>query len=318
MKTTLTILFSLILISSFGQTQGDKIASIKKEQDEKQKQIRANAGEEILKINDTFYVLQPLGIVAGNLLVFITSEGLLMVDDQWEIVADLISEKISQFSDKPLKYIINTHHHDDHIDGNKAFGKQNVKIIAHQFVRNTLQSLTNVYTAGEVLESYPTYALPSTVFKNEMTLFFDDEPIVLKHFGNGHTGGDIIIHFKKSNIIHAGDSFVTYGYPFVDLNNGGSFEGFIRTLDGIISMADENTIIIPGHGPFCSVDDVKVLRNIIQEHFTMTKKGLEMGWSVATIANKIESELKPWDIKPPIIIYESKEAYIRKIIESLQ
>lgn len=315
MKNYLTLIFSFFVFISFAQTQAEKI---KKEKDEKFAQIRAKAGQEIIKINETFYVLRPLGIVAGNLVIFITEEGLVMVDDQWEIVEELITEKIQQFTDKPLKYIINTHHHDDHIDGNKAFGKQQVKIIAHQFVRKTLEGLSDVYSAGEVLENYPANALPTTVYKEEMTLYIGEEPILLKHFGSGHTAGDTIIYFEKSNIIHAGDSFVTYGYPFVDLNNGGSFSGFINTLDGIISLADEKTIIIPGHGPLSTVEDVKKLRNTINEHFTMTKKGLEMGWSVETIASKIKSELKPWDIDPPILIYDSKQAYIRAIIESIK
>ena len=92
-------------------------------------------------------------------------------------------------------------------------------------------------------------------------------------------------------MIHAGDSFVTYGYPFVDLNDGGSFKGFINILSQIIALSNDQTKIIPGHGPVCDIKDVIALKKILQEHYEITEKGIAGGWSVKQIMNEIKSEL---------------------------
>ena len=116
---------------------------------------------------------------------------------------------------------------------------------------------------------------------------------------------------KKNNVIHAGDSFVTYGYPFVDLNDGGSFKGFINILSQIIAISNGQTKIIPGHGPVCDINDVITLKNILQEHYEITKKGFTEGLSVEQIMAEIKSELNgPGNI--------TKEDFIKNIIYDLK
>ena len=142
-----------------------------------------------------------------------------------------------------------------------------------------------------IQDKYPDFALPSTVYNSTMKIYVDDEEIQLLYFGPGHTDGDTIAFFKNNNVIHAGDSFVTYGYPYVDLNDGGSFKGFINTLSQIIAISNEQTKIIPGHGPVCNVGDVITLKNILQEHYDITEKGFTEGLSIEQIMAKIKSEL---------------------------
>lgn len=284
----------IILFSSFStaQTNDMDLEAFKK----REKDVKNNLTEEIVKINDTFFMIKPIGGVAGNIGVFISDEGLVLVDDQWEIIEDLILETIKSISKKEVSFIINTHFHHDHVDGNKAFGKKGIPIISHENVRKRLKRKTILYPNPKnnfimVQDKHPDYALPSTVYNSTMKIYVDDEEIQLSNFGPGHTDGDTIVFFKKNNVIHAGDSFVTYGYPFVDLNDGGSFRGFINILSQIIALSNDQTKIIPGHGPVCDINDVIALKKILQEHYEITEKGIAGGWSVKQIMDEIKSEL---------------------------
>ena len=284
----------IILFSSFStaQTNDMDLEAFRKVE----KDVKNNLAEEIVKINDTFFMIKPIGVVAGNIGVFISDEGLVLVDDQWEIIEDLILETIKSISKKEVSFIINTHFHHDHVDGNKAFGKKGIPIISHENVRKRLKRKTILYPNPKnnfimVQDKHPDYALPSTVYNSTMKIYVDDEEIQLSNFGPGHTDGDTIVFFKKNNVIHAGDSFVTYGYPFVDLNDGGSFRGFINILSQIIALSNDQTKIIPGHGPVCDINDVIALKKILQEHYEITEKGIAGGWSVKQIMDEIKSEL---------------------------
>ena len=304
----------IICFSSFSiaQTNDKDLEAFRKVE----KDVENNLTEEIVKINDTFFMIKPRGGVAGNIGVFISDKGLVLVDDQWEIIEDLILETIKSISKKEVSFIINTHFHYDHVGGNKAFGKKGIPIVSHENVRKRLKRKTKLYGHPQhnynmVQDKYPDYALPSTVYNSTMKIYIDDEEIQLSNFGPGHTDGDTIVFFKKSNVIHAGDSFVTYGYPFVDLNDGGSFKGFINILSQIIAISNGQTKIIPGHGPVCDINDVITLKNILQEHYEITEKGYTEGLSVEQIMAEIKSELNgPGNI--------TKEDFIKNIIYDLK
>jgi glyoxylase-like metal-dependent hydrolase (beta-lactamase superfamily II) len=304
----------IILFSSFSiaQTNDKDLEAFRKVE----KDVENNLTEEIVKINDTFFMIKPIGGVAGNIGVFISDKGLVLVDDQWEIIEDLILETIKSISKKEVSFIINTHFHYDHVDGNKAFGKKGIPIVSHENVRKRLKRKTKLYGHPQhnynmVQDKYPDYALPSTVYNSTMKIYIDDEEIQLSNFGPGHTDGDTIVFFKKNNVIHAGDSFVTYGYPFVDLNDGGSFKGFINILSQIIAISNGQTKIIPGHGPVCDINDVINLKNILQEHYEITEKGFTEGLSVEQIMAEIKSELNgPGNI--------TKKDFIKNIIYDLK
>ena len=246
-------------------------------------------------------------LVFQNLLMVSSNANI----DRIQIIEDLILETIKSISKKEVSFIINTHFHYDHVDGNKAFGKKGIPIISHENVRKRLKRKTKLYGHPQhnynmVQDKYPDYALPSTVYNSTMKIYIDDEEIQLSNFGPGHTDGDTIVFFKKNNVIHAGDSFVTYGYPFVDLNDGGSFKGFINILSQIIAISNGQTKIIPGHGPVCDINDVITLKNILQEHYEITEKGFIEGLSVKEIMAEIKSELNgPGNI--------TKEDFIKNI-----
>jgi glyoxylase-like metal-dependent hydrolase (beta-lactamase superfamily II) len=249
------------------------------------------------------------GPISGNIGVFVSKDGLIVIDDQYEINEGKILNAISEISTLPIKLIINTHFHHDHSDGNKAFGKLNIPIYAHKNVRKRLNRNSVLYGSNRLIEKYPDEALPSLTYSSLMSLYDSGEEIQLYNFGKGHTDGDTVIFFRNSNVIHAGDSFVTYGYPYVDLNNGGSFKGFLNILNMIISLSDNNTKIIPGHGPVSDINDVIKFRDIVREHVNKTIQGFSNGNSLNEIISSIKSSFEG---------DRTKEDFIKAIIFDLK
>jgi glyoxylase-like metal-dependent hydrolase (beta-lactamase superfamily II) len=266
--------------------------------------------EEVSFVSDNIYMIASVGgPIAGNIGVFVSDDGLIVIDDQYEINEEKILNALSEISNLPIKLIINTHFHHDHSDGNKAFGKLNIPIYAHKNVRKRLSRNSVLYGSNRLIEKYPNEALPSLTYSSLMSLYESDEEIQLYNFGKGHTDGDTVIFFKNSNVIHAGDTFVTYGYPYIDLNNGGSFEGFLNILNMIISLSDSDTKIIPGHGPICDINDVIKFRDIVREHFNKTVHGYKNGDSVNDIISSIESSFEG---------ERTKEDFVKAIIFDLE
>ena len=249
---------------------------------------------EIEKINDQFYMLVGGG---GNVGVFVSEDEVILIDNKYEIIEDILMASLRKITDKPIKYIINTHFHHDHSDGNRAFGKQGIPILSHQNAKKRMMEDAELYGGilefikGFVQPKYDSNSLPVITYDSKMTLSEGSEEIELYNFGNAHTDGDSIVVFKNSNIIHTGDAFVTYGYPFVDLNNGGSIKGLINFLGTLENMCDENTIIMPGHGGFSKKEDVTKLKNTLADLYNKTVVGLKNGLSYEEISKTIEETL---------------------------
>ena len=261
------------------------------------KQASENLTLRVEKIKDNLYMIEGLGAGMGNIGLFVSDNGLIMIDNSFEIVEDLITSTIRDISPKPFKYILNTHHHYDHSDGNRAYGKMNIPIISHKNVlerqKNASKAYGGIFKVLEGFEAPPheDKELPTITFSEKITLHEGDEIINLYYFGPGHTDGESIIKFDKANVIHTGDSFIMYGLPFVDLIGGGSIKGFIKNLDKIISISDQQTIIIPGHGPLSNVEKVRQFRNDLNEYYQKTLEGYNAGLSIKEISNSINSDL---------------------------
>ncbi|MEK9756396.1 MAG: MBL fold metallo-hydrolase [Bacteroidota bacterium] len=249
---------------------------------------------DIPSLSDKVSVLRAVsgGPGGGNIGVYKSSDGFILIDDQFEVNEVKILEALKSIADLPVKLIINTHYHGDHTGGNIVFGKQNIPIYAHSNVRKRLNRDTNQFGRyARLVKKYPQEALPTTTYSKHMILYDDFEEINLYFFGNGHTDGDTIIFFKNDNIIHAGDTFTVGGYPYIDIDNGGRLGGLINILNMIISLSDENTKIIPGHGDISSVSDVSKRRNILKIFYEEAEKGFQSGLSVEEVLNNIPYDL---------------------------
>jgi glyoxylase-like metal-dependent hydrolase (beta-lactamase superfamily II) len=244
----------------------------------------------VSKVAGNVYMLEGAG---GNIGVSVGEDGIVIVDDQFAPLADKIRTALKGISDKPLRFIINTHFHFDHTDGNKAL--HDATIVAHDNVRKRMASGAEGSVGGSPLfkqEPSPTEALPVITFQHDVTIHVNGEDIRVLHAPSGHTDGDSIVYFPKSKVAHMGDDFVTYGFPFVDLNNGGSVKGLIGALEETIASLPADVRIIPGHGPISTPDDVRTFIKMLKDTFAVVEQGIEQGKTLRQLQQ--EKALEPW------------------------
>ena len=189
------------------------------------------------KIADDLNVIVGSG---GNVAVLTTDEGVILVDDKFERNVPDILAKVKDLTDKPIRYVLNTHHHGDHSGGNAKLMESSVEIIAHKNARANL-----------VKNSQP--GVTRMAFSDEFELHLGGKEVRARHLGFGHTNGDAVMYFPKHRVVHTGDLFVR-GTPFIDYANGGSSDAWIKTLDGILAL-DFDTLI-PGHGAISKREDL--------------------------------------------------------------
>ena len=192
----------------------------------------------------------------GNIGVSTGSDGLLIIDDQYAPLAAKIRAALSQLGSDTPKFLLNTHFHGDHTGGNADFGTASI-IIAHENVRGRL-------VAGDS----PGSALPVITFDDDVTVHFNGENITLIHMPRGHTDTDSVVMFEDSNVIHMGDHFFNGGFPFVDLASGGTVQGYISNLEKALSWIDDDTSVIPGHGPLGTKADLLAFYNVVKDTST--------------------------------------------------
>ncbi len=200
---------------------------------------------------------------AGNVGVSVGKDGVFMIDDQFAPMAPKISAAVARLTDKPVRYLLNTHWHGDHSGGNATFGGQGIVIVAHDNVRTRMSTEHfNAFFKSTTPPS-PAEALPVITFSDRMTFHFNADTIRVIHIPGAHTDGDAMFYFEKADVLHAGDVFVLYGYPFIDLSSGGSTAGMIAGLDQILGLIGPETLVIPGHGPVVRRDRVEAFRGML-------------------------------------------------------
>ena len=212
------------------------------------------------KINATTYMLTGAG---GNIGVSVGDDALFLIDDQYAPMTPKIKAALAAISSKPVKFVINTHWHDDHSGGNENFGKADAVIVAHENVRKRMSSGQLIEFLGRTVTASPKVALPVVTFTRDITFHLNGEELYVQHMPNAHTDGDAIIRFRKSNVVHMGDLFFNKNYPFIDISSGGSIDGVIAAADKVLAEADEATRIIPGHGVLASKADLAAYRAML-------------------------------------------------------
>jgi glyoxylase-like metal-dependent hydrolase (beta-lactamase superfamily II) len=225
----------------------------------------------VSKVAGSVYMLEGSG---GNIGVSVGEDGIVLVDDQFAPLAPKIKAALKGISDKPVKFVINTHFHGDHTGGNAQFGTD-ATIIAHDNVRKRLEDGGSVL--GGKVPPAPKEALPVVTFNDRATIHLNGEDIRAIHFPNGHTDGDSVIFFPKSNVVHMGDDFVTYGFPFVDVANGGGISGMIAGVEKVLTMVPEDVRIIPGHGAISTPADVRKYVEMLKDTRALVAKAAADG-----------------------------------------
>jgi len=199
------------------------------------------------------------GFTGGNVGLSVGDDGVAMIDNGVATALDILKKRVAKITDKPIDYLINTHLHGDHIGNNAAFGENGARIISHDNLRKSV-----VAQGGGSKAS-----IPVITFANQMTLHINGDEAIVTHVANAHTDGDAIIHFRNANVIHTGDVMFNGLFPFIDGNNAGSMRGVIAALSQIESMADENTKIMPGHGPLASKADVSKTIAMLKDSYKL-------------------------------------------------
>ncbi len=197
----------------------------------------------------------------GNIALSYGADGNLIVDDQFAPLSDRIVAAIAIVDPDPVRFVINTHWHYDHTGGNENFGKRGSVIVAHDNVRTRMAA--GQLLRGSPIAPAPGVALPVVTFGDGVTMHVNGDDIHVEHVANGHTDGDSLVHWRKANVLHTGDTFVRTGYPFIDRESGGSIDGLIAAATRGLAFANATTRVIPGHGEVASRTDYAAYRAML-------------------------------------------------------
>ena len=266
----------------------------------------------VTKVAGTVYMLQGAG---GNIGASIGDDGVVVVDDQYAPLAEKIQAALKGITDKPVRFIINTHYHHDHTGGNEFFQKQ-APIIAHDNVRKRLEEGSTAGNGGSVHVEHkpqPKGALPIITFDHDVTVHLNGEDIRALHFPAGHTDGDSVIYFPKSNVVHMGDDFVTYGFPFIDIDGGGSIDGMIDGVEKAVAQLPADVKVIPGHGAISNLDDVRAYVKMLKDTRAVVVDALKKTMTLAQMKEK--KILDPW--KQYSSDFVSEDVFLETLFNSL-
>jgi len=233
------------------------------------------------KLTESIYMLEGSG--GGNIGLCIGKDGTFMIDDHYAPLTGKIKDAIAKLTDKPVQFIINTHWHGDHSGGNENFGGEGAIIVSQENSRKRMEADQFFGLLPHTQAAYSPAGLPKITFTQSMTFYYNGETIQIFHIADAHTDGDAIIYFKKSDVIHMGDVFVRYGFPFIDEPNGGNINGMIETIDSVINRISENTKIIPGHGQLSSKKDLVEYNNMLRAIRGRVKKLMDEGKTMEQI-----------------------------------
>lgn len=228
--------------------------------------------------------------VGGNMGLVVGDDGIILIDDGLEVIGPTLLAAIGELTGSPVDYVINTHYHGDHTGSNAALSEVGATIVAHENIRTRLAD-----AEGE--EAVPESALPTITYQEGINFYLNHLAVQVVHTPRAHTDGDSVLFFPDVNVIHTGDVLFNGMFPFIDLDGGGSVDGFLRALDRIIALADSDTKVIPGHGPLADRSDVQRARSVLADCQARVRAMVERGMSEADIvaANPLAGYHDDWN-----------------------
>ena len=251
----------------------------------------------VTKVSGNIYMLEGAG---GNIAASVGEDGIVIVDDQYAPLADKIAAALKSIgvTDKPVRFVINTHYHGDHTGGNLAFATGGSTVIAQDNVRKRLETGGKAGNGGSMTmdqKAAAKGALPIITFDQDVTVHLNGEDIRALHFPAGHTDGDAIVFFPKANVVHMGDDFVRYGYPFIDVTAGGSVQGMIAACEKVVAVLPADVKVIPGHGQLSNLEEVRDYITMLKGTSAAVQAAIKSGKTVDQM--KKEKILAAWDSK---------------------
>lgn len=198
----------------------------------------------------------------GNIVASVGSDGAYIIDDQYAPLSEKILAALKAIGDQPLRFVINTHWHGDHTGGNEAMGQAGAVIMAHDNVRKRMGTAGTF--RGEAREAAPDGALPVVTFADGVSLHLNGDHVHARHVARAHTDGDSLVKFENANVLHMGDIYFNGLYPFIDLESGGSIDGFLAAIRAGVEMSDADTLVVPGHGPVSNRAELAAYGDMLQ------------------------------------------------------
>jgi glyoxylase-like metal-dependent hydrolase (beta-lactamase superfamily II) len=248
----------------------------------------------------------------GNIAVSHGADGTVMIDDQYAPLTPKLTAAVAALGATPVKYLINTHWHGDHSGGNENFGKAGAVILAHDHVRDRMS--TPQVRGTRTIGPSPALALPIITYHDGISLHLNGDRVWTVHMKHAHTDGDSVVFWEKANVVHMGDTFFLIGgFPFVDLNSGGTVKGLRDGIGKILRMIDDKTVVIPGHGPVTTKAELATYYAMLVSMIDAVETSKKAGKSLAEI-----QAMKPgarWDTSADA--YIRGDAFVETIFKSL-
>jgi glyoxylase-like metal-dependent hydrolase (beta-lactamase superfamily II) len=245
------------------------VASAEDEQAFSKVQLKAT------KVAGQVYVIEDATseFSGGNVGVSVGPDGVVLVDDKFAPIAPKIEAALRAVSDKPVRFIINTHFHGDHSGGNAVFGQKST-VIAHENTRKRLSAVSGK-VSGRDRPPASGATLPVITFEDKLAVHLNGEEIRAIHFPSGHTDTDVVIFFTRSNVVHMGDDFFNGIFPFIDSDAGGSVKGLIANLTKLLEQIPAGAKIIPGHGPVGTVKELRAFLAMLKDTSGIVEAGIK-------------------------------------------
>lgn len=250
----------------------------------------------ITKLTDNISVLIGInGFTGGNIAILSGDDGVIMIDDSMPPLGEKLKASIAKVTDKPVDFIINTHVHGDHMANNEFFAKDGTWIVGHENIRAQLKKKGMPTPRGP--EKPSDKMLPVITFNDEMTFHLNGQEAKIIHPSASHTDGDAFIHYTDANIIHTGDLMFNYLFPYIDLDSGGDVDGYIAAQKAMYALADDETQIIPGHGPMATKADLKASIDMLEDSKAIISKHIADGLTADQViaANPLQKYHDKWN-----------------------
>jgi glyoxylase-like metal-dependent hydrolase (beta-lactamase superfamily II) len=219
----------------------------------------------------------------GNIAVFAGADGILLVDDQYAPLSEKIRSAVGEIHPGPVRFIVNTHYHSDHTQGNEEVAAPVTVVFAHDNVRERMTADQFIAGIEYTMEAAAPADLPVVTFSDNLTFHFNGEAVTAYHAEIAHTDGDSIIHFPNSNVIHMGDVFFNGRYPLIDHNNGGTVQGMISAVQFGLGLCRTGTRVIPGHGPLGDCADLETYGQMLADTSDRVRGLIEGGKTLEEI-----------------------------------